>query len=89
MLTSYIITKAQKLNAGDYLNVSFGSKHTEHSYLCILKWFCSHSFIERCTIHTQVVICCVTNQFKNVKMEDEQHKFSLYEYCRVAPILLS
>lgn len=39
--------------------------------------------------YTQGVICCVTDQFQNVEMEDEQHKFSLFKYGRVAPILAS
>lgn len=46
-------------------------KHAEHAYL--------YSFVI-------TVSSMVTNQFKNVDMED---KFSLYEYGRVAPILLS
>lgn len=36
-----------------------------------------------------MAICYVTYQIKNAEMEDEQHKFSLYESGRMAPILLS
>lgn len=87
MLTPRIITKAQKVNAGDYFTAIFCLKHTEHAYLCVLKWFRSHSFSGDCDTHRWSYVVLEIS-LKVLKWKTNNTS-SVCEHGRVAPILLS